>query len=252
MGREAFAFYPGIHHPGCAQHFARACISINTVRGRKKPVDCPDVLLDSGAFTELHKHGGYRHSVEVYAAEVRRLHEMGVLRITAAVAQDFMCEAFMLEQTGLSIPEHQRLTIERFDALMAQALPVPVMPVLQGFDPADYARHVRDYGGRLARGAWVGVGSVCKRQGDPRSIIRVLAAIRSERPDLRLHGFGVKTTALEHPGVRELLDTADSMAWSYAARKQGRDSNDWREARSFESRVMRPLPSTIWQTELAL
>lgn len=89
----------------------------------------------------------------------------------------------------------------------------------------------------LKPGMWVGVGSVCKRQGDPRAIMAVLQAIAAERPDLLLHGFGVKITSLVHPGVRALLATADSMAWSFAARKQGRDANDWREADRLVQRV---------------
>jgi hypothetical protein len=42
-------------------------------------------------------------------------------------------------------------------------------------------------------------------------------AIKNERPDLRLHGFGLKTTALADPLVRSMLWSADSMAWSFAA-----------------------------------
>ena len=38
--------------------------------------------------------------------------------------------------------------------------------------------------------------------------------------------------------VRGLLWSADSMAWSYSARKQGRDPNDWREAKAFEAKVL--------------
>lgn len=245
-------FYVGLHQPADASKFESACISINRVRGRKKPVECDDVLLDSGAFTELLLHGRYRHGVEDYAAEVSRLHHEGVLKITAAVAQDYMCEPFMLEKTGLTLADHQRLTVERYDALMACRPPVTIMPVLQGFSPEDYARHVRAYGDRLTPGMWVGVGSVCKRQGDPAAIVRVLTAIRNERADLRLHGFGVKTTSLLHPAVREMLDTADSMAWSFAARKQGRDGNDWREAMSFSRRVMAPLRFTSYQMEMPL
>lgn len=244
-------FYPGIHQPGDAQHFELACISINRLRGRKKPIPCDDVLVDSGAFTELERYGKYRHGVEEYAAEVRRLHDAGVVRISAAVAQDYMCEAWMLEKTGLAIPDHQRLTIERYDALLACGLPVPILPVLQGFAPSDYVRHIRDYGARLTPGMWVGVGSVCKRQGDPRAIVAVLSAIHAERPDLRLHGFGVKTTALLHPGVREMLWSADSMAWSFAARKQGRNANDWREAKAFADRINAwTPPANGWQLEM--
>ncbi|HEY0606008.1 MAG TPA: hypothetical protein VGD58_23995 [Herpetosiphonaceae bacterium] len=93
--------------------------------------------------------------------------------------------------------------------------------------------HQRAYGDRLVFGAWVGVGSVCKRNGHPREIAAVLRAIKAERPDLRLHGFGCKLIALASAEVRAALWSADSLAWSYAARKQGRNPNDWREAQRF-------------------
>ena len=54
-------FYVGLHHPGDARHFPRACLSIRYLRRRVKPIDCADILVDSGAFTELHLHGKYQH-----------------------------------------------------------------------------------------------------------------------------------------------------------------------------------------------
>lgn len=248
---EQVVFYVGLHQPADAANFERACISINRLRGRKKPISC-EVLVDSGAFTELHQYGRYRHSVADYAAELRRLN--GTVNIIAAVAQDYMCEPFMLAKTGLSVEEHQRLTIERYDALLAQQLPFPIMPVLQGYAPADYVRHLAAYGDRLTPGMWVGVGSVCKRNGDPESIVSVLSAVHSARPDLRYHGFGVKQTALLHPGVRELLYSADSMAWSFAARKQGRDGNSWKEAKDFAVRISAITAKALepWQMPLPL
>jgi hypothetical protein len=128
------------------------------------------------------------------------------------------------------------------------------MPVLQGYAPRDYAMHILAYGDRLKSGMWVGVGSVCKRNGDPEAIVEVLSAVHRTRPDLLLHGFGVKQTALMHPGVRDLLFSADSMAWSYAARKQGRDGNSWREAKAFADRVSSSAAQAIeaWQLPLPL
>jgi hypothetical protein len=113
-------------------------------------------------------------------------------------------------------------------------------------------RHLRAYSDRLKFGMWVGVGSVCKRNGAPEQIAAVLHAIKSVRPDLRLHGFGVKQTALTHPGVREYLYSADSMAWSFAARKQGRSANDWREAQAFSGRIANVLQAEFqpWQMPL--
>jgi hypothetical protein len=231
-------FYVGIHQPGQAQHFARTCISINRLKRRKKPVACDDVLVDSGAFTELSRHHRYRHSVAEYANDLRRLHDQGVVRIKAAVAQDYMCEPFILAKTGLTVEDHQRLTIERYDALIAERLPFPILPVLQGFAPQDYVRHALAYGDRLTPGMWVGVGSVCKRNGSPDKIIAVLEAIKTVRPDLRLHGFGIKYTSLAHPRISSMLYSADSMAWSFAARYEGRNQNCWTEAKAFEQRII--------------
>jgi hypothetical protein len=249
----AVRFFVGLHQPSDAHRFDDACISINRLRGRKKPIEGVKVLVDSGAFTELNLYGRYRHSVDEYAAELHRLHTAGVVNIEAAVAQDYMCEAFMLEKTGMTVEQHQQLTIERYDALVAAlerlfggTVPFPVVPVLQGYAPADYVRHVVDYGDRLKPGMWVGVGSVCKRNGTPEAIAAVLRAIKEVRPDLQLHGFGVKKTSLLNYVVRKLLATADSMAWSFAARKQGRDPNDWREAKAF----VRVIMDTVHQVAL--
>lgn len=84
---------------------------------------------------------------------------------------------------------------------------------------------------------WVGVGSVCKRNRNPGSVVAILEAIAAERPDLRLHGFGVKITALANQRVRDLFHSCDSMAWSYAARMQGRDANDIGEAVRYSARI---------------
>lgn len=237
---EPVVFFVGLHQPSDAWRFDLACISIRRLWGRKKPLGEVKVLVDSGAFMELLLHGEYRESVETYAKELHRLYTQGAVNIVAAVAQDYMCEPFMLAKTGKTVEEHQRLTIERYDALVAELdrlfggkCPFPVMPVLQGYAPADYVRHLEAYGDRLKPGMWVGVGSVCKRNGAPEKIAAVLNAIKLRRPDLLLHGFGVKQTAMLNSRVRQLLATSDSMAWSFAARKQGRDGNSWQEAARF-------------------
>ena len=224
-------FYVGLHQPSNAQHFPHACISINRIRQRRGPFPVNRWILDSGAFTEVSTHGGYRHAVSDYAREARRWIGNGSLE--AIVAQDWMCEPVILQKTGLTVAAHQRLTIERYDALLDEDVGVPVIPTLQGYDPADYLRHLDAYGTRLSPGQWVGVGSVCKRNGSPIDVLQVLSSIKTRRPDLALHGFGLKRSALLDPGIRALLASADSMAWSFHARMHGRNGNDWREAEAF-------------------
>lgn len=202
--------------------------------------------MDSGAFSTILQYGGYPHPVEEYADHIRRWKDNG--NLLAVVAQDYMCEPAMLDKTGLTVADHQRLTIERYDDLLRCETGVYIMPVLQGYEPDEYVQHIRQYGDRLKRGAWVGVGSVCKRNADPRAILAVLAAIKNERPDLLLHGFGLKTIALAHGVIRALLHTADSMAWSFAARKNGRNANDYREALRFKEGIDAPIG--VYQSHL--
>ena len=194
--------------------------------------------MDSGAFSTISQYGGYPYPVSEYAEQIIRWAKCG--QLLAAVAQDYMCEPHMIQITGLSITEHQRLTIERYDALISAQTGVYIMPALQGYEPDDYVNHLKMYrafGHILPRNSWIGVGSVCKRNGNPQAIEAVLLAIHNERPDLRLHGFGLKSTALGSGLVRELLYTADSMAWSFTARKNGRNANDWREALAYARKI---------------
>lgn len=221
-----------MHQPSDAGKVEAAFVSINRLRKRKSAFKVGDWIMDSGAFSTILTHGDYPEPPETYAEHIKRWSTNG--NLLAAVAQDYMCEEHMLKITGKTIPEHQRLTIERYDRLIAcDTGGVYIMPVLQGYKPQEYVEHIRMYGTRLKPGMWVGVGSVCKRNSDPTAIEDVLTAISRERPDLRLHGFGVKTTALRSDVIRTLLHTADSMAWSFAARMQGRSANDWREAAAF-------------------
>lgn len=230
-------FFIGLHQPSDAQHFDAAFVSVNRLRGRKGPFKVGDWIMDSGAFTEVSTHGRYRATVDEYAAEIRRWSKNG--NLLAAVAQDYMCEPFIVQKTGLSVAEHQRLTIERYDALArCDVGGVYVMPVLQGYTSKDYIACLRAYGDRLRPGMWVGVGSVCKRNGDMLAIWKILDTIHDERPDLRLHGFGLKTTSLSSPIIRDLLWSADSMAWSFAARRKNRNGNDWREGAAWSAEII--------------
>lgn len=228
-------FFVGLHQPADAARIGPGFISVNRLRSRKGPFEVGDWIMDSGAFSTIATHKGYPLPVSEYAEQIRRWKGNG--NLLAAVAQDWMCEPHMIAKTGLDIVTHQLLTIARYVELLKHDTGVYIMPVLQGYAPEDYVRHLGMYGDKIGYGAWVGVGSVCKRNSDPRVIERVLWAIKEARPDLKLHGFGLKSTALSSALVVSLLHTADSMAWSFAARKQGRNANDWREAAAYVERI---------------
>jgi hypothetical protein len=211
-------FFVGHHHASKAQHIQRAFISVNTLWKRKGDFLANDWIMDSGAFSTIRLHGGYppERSVEAYTDQIARWRRCG--NMLRAVAQDYMCEPDMLERTGGTMEEHQRWTCERYYALRELAGDI-VMPCLQGQVPEDYVAHLEMYAHELPQGCWVGVGSVCKRKNDS-EIREVLRAIRRVRPDLRLHGFGLKYSALRCAEVWDTLYSADSMAWSFAERKK--------------------------------
>ena len=239
-------FYVGLHQPSDAHQFERCMVSVNRLwdvtgrRTRKSDFAVNEWIMDSGAFSKVNKYGGYPNEPEEYAEQVNRWSRCG--QMVAAVSEDYMCEAFVLERTGKTLPEHQALTVERYERIRRAARPY-VMPVLQGFEPHEYVRHLRHYGKLITDGMWVGVGSVCKRNGNPTAIESVLLAILRERPDLRLHGFGIKLTALGSYVVRRVLYSADSMAWSGHERKQGRSANDPAGAHRYVRRVAAQRPA---------
>lgn len=237
-------FYIGLHRPNHAKHFERAFISVNVIRNRRKPIGSKQWIMDSGAFTEISTHGKYRYDVSEYADVVNRwaLDDDALL---CAVSQDFMCEPWILQKTGLSVLEHQQQTIERYVSLCKLVKSTYIMPVLQGYRLIEYIDHIKQYGDLLIHGAYVGVGSVCKRNTDVSAVEMVLKAIKSVRSDLRLHGFGVKVTSLRSALVRKLLYSSDSMAWSFAARREGRDQNSWIEAKAYVDKVNALMQPTI-------
>lgn len=172
---------------------------------------------DSAGFTEIRLYGGYQTPPRQYATDVR-LHMQEIGNMQWAAIQDWMCEPFMLAKTGLSVEEHQSRTIASYLELMMEAPEVPWVPVIQGWEEADYLRHVDMYdraGIDLRTLPTVGIGSVCRRQG-VKGAVSVVVRLANE--GIQLHGFGLKTTALKW--LEPFLMSSDSMAWSYQARKQ--------------------------------
>jgi hypothetical protein len=210
-------FWLGVHG---AHWLGRTAVPLFVSRRRladRRTLPCAQGpwALDSGAFTELRLYGQFTVSPQQYVAEiVRYAAEIG--QLAWAAPQDWMCEPFMLAQTQQSVSIHQARTITNFLELRSRTS--LVIPVIQGWILDDYLRHVEQYaqaGVELTREPVVGIGSVCRRQDMAigAQIIETLWAL-----GLRLHGFGVKLTGLAR--FAHLLSSADSMAWSYMARRQ--------------------------------
>lgn len=191
-------------------------VSHRILRERKTlPTAIAPWVLDSGGFTELSLNGKWTSGPNEYVQAIDRYASIGQLRW--ASPQDWMCEPHMLDLTGLSIREHQNRTIDSVLSLRDLKPKAHIIPVLQGWERDDYLYHVNAYasaGLDLFREPVVGLGSVCRRQNMDAAahIVADLSAM-----GLRLHGFGFKKTGLRR--CWHLLASADSMAWSFRARR---------------------------------
>lgn len=185
-------------------------------RRRRLPRARGPVAIDSAGYSELSLYGEWRTSARQYVADVRRYaSEIG--RVEWAAPQDWMCEPHVRAKTGKSIAEHQSLTLASILDLREMAPEIPWAPVLQGYELEDYLHHVDDYGRAgvdLFAEPIVGVGTVCRRQATSEAveILEQLSGL-----GLKLHGFGVKKLGVLR--LAQHLASADSMAWSFDARR---------------------------------
>lgn len=211
-------FYLGTHRPGWLGTLSvPLMVSHRTLKDyHKLPRARAPWMLDSGGFTELQVHGGWSVSPRQYISNARRFYqEVGSLDWISP--QDWMCEPFMLERTGRTITDHQRLTVSNYVTLRLIDDNLPVIPVLQGWGADDYLHCIELYlneGIDLWEEPLVGIGSVCRRQHteEINSILSEIAGL-----GIRLHGFGVKTLGFRK--YAQHLHSCDSMSWSYRARR---------------------------------
>lgn len=226
-------FYLGTHQPHWLELLdVQLFVSHRRLAGRRRlPRARTWWALDSGGFTELSMYGEWRTTPGEYVAAVRRYDEE-IGHLSWVAPQDWMCEPFILAKTGLSVAEHQARTIDNYrrlrdlwwdtepgggDTFREYVDLCPFMPVLQGWTGDDYRRHADAYYAadvRLEDCPVVGLGSVCRRQ----NTAAIGALVREFTPWLALHGFGCKTSGLAAYGQH--LISADSLAWSYAGRRE--------------------------------
>lgn len=214
-------FYLGTHQPCWLEWNDATPMFVSDRRLRHRtalPIAAGPWALDSGGFTELSTFGEWRTAPAEYARRVRH-YQRRIGHLQWAAIQDWMCEPFILAKTGLQVHQHQWRTIDSWFELHDEAPDLPWLPVVQGFEVDDYLRHVdlwRNVGVDLIEQPLVGVGSVCRRQGtaDAGAIFEALHRVGVRQ----LHGFGLKKTGLARFG--HLLASADSMAWSFDARRK--------------------------------
>lgn len=261
-------FFPGWHNinngKSGTMNFSRVCISYNRIEKRKSSWIVNDWILDCG-FTRI-MNGKQYPSTKKYAATIYKWANNGNLMGTST--QDYPCFKEALSATNLDVAKHQRLTIHRYrqikkhlkeihleaiinmhidfieyatdceyDTLDVRAfaeaefvesdLPY-LIPILQGKQPQDYVNHLEQYGD-IPINAWVGVGSLKYRRNN--EVQEILTRIKLQRPDLKLHAFGLSKKQLSVPSISGLLFSADSQAAGFASnsvskKRKYQNSND--------------------------
>jgi len=216
---DGVRFYLGTHHPYWLWKHPHVSyfISDRRIKEVKTLKETKSAwALDSGGFTEVVKHGRWITGADEYAERIKR-YANEVTHLEWAAPQDWICGAKVLKATGLSVQVHQERTVDSVVHLRSKVSCTNVIPVLQGETPEDYLRHAEMYEARgfvLADEPRVGVGSVFNRQDDVK-ILRLLHRLHSQ--GMRIHAFGFKLTGLRL--AAGYLASADSMAWSYDARR---------------------------------
>lgn len=222
-------FFLGCHNSAWLHRHPEHPLFVSRRRMPKKPkAAVVDWALDSGGFTELQQFGRWTLDAPTYAQMVQLYHhEVG--RLQWAAQQDWMCEPVVIaggqvgpvrfHGTGLSVREHQERTVENYLELR-ELTSVQIVPVVQGYTLQEYHNCVELFlsnGVDLSRCPTVGVGSICRRQATKEATeILTSLAIDCRLP---IHGFGLQREALLN--VSHLIQSADSMAWSSAARYAG-------------------------------
>jgi hypothetical protein len=192
---------------------------------RKRSTPYPPALtrygVDSGAFTELSKHGRWMETPEEYVAGLRRYwQELGPFDFAAQ--QDHVCLSDVLDiighLTGVrpTVVDQLEATVANFLRLREIAPDLRIAPTIQGRLFEDFllcADMFEEAGVDLAAEPIVGVGSLVGKS--PREVERIATALQA-RGITRLHGYGVKSKGVDAASHR--FASMDSSVWSYWGR----------------------------------
>lgn len=238
---------------------AAVLFSANAFRrgGRWRPISPAlatlDCALDSAGFVAMVRYGGYPWSRDEYL-DLCRAHPW-----TWYATRDFCCEPQIARNRG-EVLKRVTATVDEFFALrrlatLERGMRAP-MPVLQGWEPDDYAL-CADLYGFAAWPSLVGLGSVCRRQLHGRDgVARIVDDLDRRLPfGVRLHLFGVKGDVLEALRGHPRVGSIDSMAWDFAARRAGGDrsmSNRIEHMRRWYARVTERAARPGWTQQIEL
>lgn len=182
-----------------------------------------DAALDSAGFVAAARYGDYRWTPEQY------IELASAFPWAWYASMDYCCEPQVANDRPLRILRLAATAgmLWRLNSLADDRGIKRPMPILQGWTAKEYVESIR----MTPLAQWpdlVGVGSVCRRHlHGPDGLYAILAAIDRELPPhVKLHLFGVKSSALGQLASHPRVASSDSMAWDFGARCERRTGRD--------------------------
>jgi len=174
------------------------------------------LFIDSGGFYSSMRSGKYTKPDREYLEFIEKVQpEFFALR-------DYPCEPQLLKKHDLTAKQNIQRTVDNHIVLMDllseyQIISQPV-PVIQGWQKEDYLNCIDAFNDAGLLSDYMAIGSVCRRTTIS-NIREIVVAIRDAISSwTKLHGFGVKLTALSDLAIWNALYSVDSGAWDYTAR----------------------------------
>lgn len=168
-------------------------------------------FLDSGGFALLTRYPHYPFGLDDYLGLARRLEADWI------AARDVPCEPWGRLKTPVKdrIQQTVDAAVELLEVPYLGDYGIQPVSVIQGWTVQDYLSCVDQLRERDALTDLMAVGSCCKRT-DVRDVFEIARAVRSALPSrIRLHFFGLKTTALADAEFREIAYSVDTSAWTF-------------------------------------
>lgn len=241
-----FKFYPTIDNLYSIPVFPRFMINFSSKswKNRQKELETDkEIILDSGGFTEIGKHGEYSFSKEYYFDKIdNKIHP------DVFVCMDWMCEPGQIRKSGLSVEEHIKKTVSNASEILNEydGKSEP-MVVIQGWEIEDYLHCIDRLKEQDCIVERMGIGSIC-REGQKDRVKNIILSIKDELPNVKLHGFGIKKTFLKDKEIVDALYSSDSFAWSWA--NQYKFDFRGKNRREFLGVWAREVELTAWETLL--
>lgn len=190
----------------------------------------PSLFIDNGAYSLFSNGKDYDTSAREYLEYVKeaeeKLSDDVDVRFTL---RDVTCDDESLEETGQTVKEHQRRSVELhkecLDAMDELGVEAEPYTVLQGQTVDEYLEHMdmHSEAGTLQMNVGIGSRAFC----DVEETENVVTAVDSRLSRYTtLHGYGITPRALQSDTIRNVFDTVDSSGWSHGQYSDRIHSNE--------------------------